>query len=340
MEGIDIKRKDILKMKGTESDSGHASESDEALEYKENEQTGEVEPYKTEIVWQNIVKFVILHALAFYSLTYLPLISWKMWLFLLFSFQFSGAGITMGAHRLWAHKTYKAKLPLRILLAIANSMAGENSIYIWSRDHRTHHKCSEKMGDPHNAKRGFFFAHMGWLMVRKHPEVTRAGRTINMADLENDKVVMFQHKYYIPSFLLCCFILPTILPCILWGECLYTAYFMAVLRYLLVLHVTWIVNSVAHFFGNKPYDKTIGPVDNMAVSFFAWGEGFHNYHHTFPYDYSTSEWGYTFNTTTRLIDAMAYLGQAYNLRRASPETIEARAKRTGYPELTALYMKK
>lgn len=342
MEEINIKTQDALKMKveETDRDSGHASESDEALELTENEQTGEIEPYETEIVWGNIVKFVILHGLAFYSLTYFPLISWKTWLFVFFSVQFSGAGITMGAHRLWAHKTYKAKLPLRIILAIANSMAGENSIYIWSRDHRTHHKCSEKMGDPHNAKRGFFFAHMGWLMVRKHPEVTRAGKTINMTDLENDEVVMFQHKYYMSTFLLCCFVIPTILPHILWGECLYAAYFMAVFRYVLVLHGTWLVNSAAHYIGSKPYDKTIGPTENMAVSIIAMGEGFHNYHHTFPYDYSTSEWGYTFNTTTRLIDAMASIGQAYNLRRASPETIEARSKRTGHHELTALFLKK
>ena len=266
--------------------------------------------------------------------------SLKMWIFTFLTIQFSGAGITMGAHRLWAHKTYKAKLPLRIILTIANSMAGENSIYIWSRDHRTHHKCSEKMGDPHNAKRGLFFSHMGWLMVRKHPEVIRAGKTVNMSDLEDDKLVMLQHKYYMSSFLFCGFILPTVLPYFLWGECLYTAYFMAVFRYVTVLHITWLVNSAAHFFGNKPYDKTIGPTENMLVSILAMGEGFHNYHHTFPYDYSTSEWGYTLNTTTKLIDLMSYIGQAYNLRTASTETIEARSIRTGQQELTAIYQKK
>jgi len=266
--------------------------------------------------------------------------SLKMWIFLLFTQNFSGAGITMGAHRLWSHKTYKAKLPLEIILTIANSMAGENSIYVWSRDHRTHHKCSEKMGDPHNAKRGFFFAHMGWLMVRKHPEVIRAGKTVNMSDLENNKLVMLQHKYYISSFLICGFVLPTVLPYFLWGECLYTAYFMAVFRYVTVLHVTWLVNSAAHFFGNKPYDKTIGPTENMLVSMLAMGEGFHNYHHTFPYDYGTSEWGYTLNTTTKLIDLMAWVGQAYDLRSASPETVEARSTRTGQPDQTAIYMKK
>jgi len=323
-----------------ENDSGHVSESEDSLEYTENEETGEVEPYKLQIVWQNIVKFLILHGIFAYSLLYIPSLSWKMCIYVYGSMQFSGLGITMGAHRLWAHKTFKAKLPLRIFLTIANSMAGQNSIFIWSRDHRTHHKCSEKMGDPHNAKRGFFFAHMGWLLVRKHPEVIKAGKTVNMEDLEKDDLVMFQHRNYIPCFLTFGFVIPTLIPVLLWGETLLVAYLMAVFRYVATLHCTWLVNSAAHFWGNKPYDKTIGPTENMGVSFLAMGEGFHNYHHTFPYDYSTSEWGYTLNVTTRFIDAMAAMGLAYDRKRASPEVIEARSVRTGFPDQTALYQKK
>ena len=159
-------------------------------------------------------------------------------------------------------------------------MAGENSIYIWTRDHRTHHKCSETAGDPHNANRGFFFAHMGWLLVRKHSAVIRAGKTINMTDLENDPIVM----HYIPCFLMAGFILPNLL----WGESLMTAYFVSVVRYVTVLHFTWLVNSAAHFYGMKPYDHTIGHTEDMVVSVLAMGEVFHNYHHTFPYDYSTA----------------------------------------------------
>lgn len=70
------------------------------------------------------------------------------------------------------------------------------------------------------------------------------------------------------------------------------------------------------------------------VSVLAMGEGFHNYHHTFPYDYGTSEWGLRLNVTTRFINAMAKLGFAYDLRTASPSVVAARAARTGHPELT------
>jgi len=297
-------------------------------------QTVSPEPYEMKIVWQNIVKFFFLHLFALYGLTFFPVLSWQTWIFFLMSVVCSGFGITAGAHRLWAHKTYKAALPLRLFLTFCNSMAGQNSIYVWCRDHRVHHKCSETVGDPHNAKNGFFFAHMGWLLVRKHPGVMRAGKTIDMSDLERDPVVMFQHRFYVPIYLTANIVIPTVLPHYFWNESLVTAYFMAIVRYVIVLHGTWLVNSLAHLIGQKPYDKNIGPVENMIVSTFALGEGFHNYHHTFPYDYGTSEWGFKINLTTAFIDLMAALGQVWDRRKATQETISARALRTGDIKLT------
>jgi stearoyl-CoA desaturase (delta-9 desaturase) len=78
----------------------------------------------------------------------------------------SGLGVTAGAHRLWAHRAYKARLPLRIFLALGQSIAGQNCLYIWCRDHRVHHKFSDTDADPHNIYRGVFFSHVGWLVVR------------------------------------------------------------------------------------------------------------------------------------------------------------------------------
>ena len=103
-------------------------------------------------------------------------------------------GITAGAHRLWAHRAYKARFPTRVFLSIVQTMAFQNHIYEWARDHRVHHKYSETDADPHNATRGFFFSHVGWLLCRKHPEVIRKGRAISCEDLLRDPVVRFQKK--------------------------------------------------------------------------------------------------------------------------------------------------
>ena len=107
---------------------------------------------------------------------------------------FGGLGITGGAHRLWSHRSYKAKWPLRLIIALAQTIAVQNDIFEWSRDHRVHHKFSETDADPHNARRGFFFAHMGWLMMKKHPEVKRRGKTVDVSDLLQDPIVVYQRK--------------------------------------------------------------------------------------------------------------------------------------------------
>lgn len=73
-------------------------------------------------------------------------------------------------------------------------MAFQNDIYEWSRDHRVHHKYSETDADPHNATRGFFFAHIGWLLVKKHPEVLAKGKIIDCADILADPIVRFQRR--------------------------------------------------------------------------------------------------------------------------------------------------
>ncbi|XP_060795084.1 acyl-CoA desaturase 1-like isoform X2 [Neoarius graeffei] len=239
-------------------------------------------------------------------------------------------GVTAGAHRLWSHRSYKASLPLRIFLAVANSMAFQNDIYEWSRDHRVHHKYSETDADPHNASRGFFFAHIGWLLVRKHPNVIKSGQKLELSDLKNDGVVMFQRRFYKPSVVVMCFLIPAVLPWFLWAESLWVGFFVpTLLRYMLVLNATWLVNSAAHMWGNRPYDVHINPRENNFVAFSAIGEGFHNYHHTFPYDYSTSEFRYKLNLTTCFIDLMCVLGLAKDRRRVPTELVMARAKRTG-----------
>ncbi|TWW81953.1 Acyl-CoA desaturase [Takifugu flavidus] len=161
-------------------------------------------------------------------------------------------------------------------------------------------------------------------------DVIEKGRKLNVSDLLADEVVQFQRKYYKQSVLLACFLIPTFVPWYMWGESLWVAYFIpAVLRYTLVLNATWLVNSAAHMWGNRPYDNTINPRENKYVAFGAIGEGFHNYHHSFPYDYATSEFGCKLNLTTCFIDLMCYLGLATDRKKVSREVILARAQRTG-----------
>ncbi|MBZ3874547.1 Acyl-CoA desaturase 2 [Sciurus carolinensis] len=285
---------------------------------------------KLEYVWRNIILMGLLHLGALYGVILVPTSKFYTLLWAYVYYLISGLGITAGAHRLWSHRTYKARLPLRLFLIIANTMAFQNDVYEWARDHRAHHKFSETDADPHNSRRGFFFSHVGWLLVRKHPAVKEKGRTLNLSDLRAEKLVMFQRRYYKPAVLLMCFILPTLVPWFCWGETfLHSLCVATFLRYAIVLNATWLVNSAAHLYGYRPYDKNINSRENILVSLGAVGEGFHNYHHTFPYDYSASEYRWHINFTTFFIDCMAALGLAYDRKKVSKAAVLARIKRTG-----------
>ncbi|GBM82647.1 Stearoyl-CoA desaturase 5 [Araneus ventricosus] len=108
--------------------------------------------------------------------------------------QLAFLGITAGAHRLWSHRSYKAKWPLRVFLCILNIVAFQNDIYEWSRDHRVNHKFTDTDADPHNIKRGFFFVRIGSLLCKKHPDVAKKGKTIFLEDLSADPIVRFQRR--------------------------------------------------------------------------------------------------------------------------------------------------
>ena len=133
------------------------------------------------------------------------------------------------------------------------------------------------------------------------------------------------------------------IPVYFWSESWYNSFFVTYAwRLVNTLHGTWFVNSAGHMFGDRPYNVAIKPgnnsfclfypsltfhlcnfsVENWLVSFGSAGEGYHNYHHTFPYDYATSELGYVHNVTKRFIDLMAAMGLAWDLRKPSLEAIE------------------
>lgn len=141
------------------------------------------------------------------------------------------------------------------MLLFFQTIAFQNSVIEWVRDHRVHHKFSDTNADPHNASRGFFFSHMGWLMCKKHPDVRKYGSRVDMSDLEADPWLRFQHKYYEILVPLISFGLPVFLSCYFFGESIMAAYHFNIFRYMGTLHITWSINSVSHIWGSKPFEK-------------------------------------------------------------------------------------
>ncbi len=232
---------------------------------------------------------------------------------------FTGMSITAGYHRLWSHKAYDANPVVKVILALGGAMAIQNSILHWASDHRVHHKhVDENDKDPYSAKKGLWYAHIGW-MLREY-QATRYADYSNCRDLQKDKVVMWQHNHYLAIMLIMNFGVPIALGALngdMWGMFLLAGVF----RLVVVHHVTFFINSLAHFWGRQPYTDKNTARDNGILAFFTFGEGYHNFHHIFEYDYRNGVKWWQFDPTKWLIRGLAYVGLTRNLRRCPEERI-------------------
>lgn len=223
-----------------------------------------------------------------------------------------GLGITAGAHRLWSHKSYAANDTYRFIVMLFNCIAFQGELLYWCKDHRVHHKHSDTAADPHDATRGFWYSHMGWLLMERSPECTEALKKVPVHDLLNDWVIMFQLKYYGLLVLIMRVLIPTFLGYLASGSWRCGFFVNCCGFWCQSLHHTFLVNSAAHVkeWGYRPYDEDIRSNENWLVIYAAVGEGHHNFHHAFPRDYATSEldWTATYNPTKWFIDTAAKLG--------------------------------
>ncbi|RDV24026.1 acyl-CoA desaturase [Alteromonas aestuariivivens] len=235
-------------------------------------------------------------------------------------FFFTGMSITAGYHRLWSHKTYDANIVVRVILAIGGAMALQNSILHWSSDHRIHHRhVDDNDKDPYSAKRGLWFAHIGW-MLREY-QANRYSDYSNCRDLQKDPVVVWQHKHYLAIVLAANFGITGFLG-YLNGNVLGMILVAGVFRLVMVHHVTFFINSLAHFWGKQPYTDSNTARDNGILALFTFGEGYHNYHHIFEYDYRNGIRWWQYDPTKWLIRGLSFFGLTHNLRRCPEERIE------------------
>jgi stearoyl-CoA desaturase (delta-9 desaturase) len=287
----------------------------------------------SKIKWSNVVFLLVMHALAVYGYYHCIVNPVKVLTvtFIYIISVASGLGILVGSHRLWAHRSFKARWPLRLLLIILQTMSVNGSVFSYVRDHRTHHKWSDSEADPKNSNRGFFFAHMGWWLLKKDSKVIENGKKLSYDDLWKDPLIRIQHRFYIPLAIIFCYIFPTLFP-LIWSEDILTAFLSCVaIRSVVVLHHMWTVNSIAHIYGSHPFDKQLRPTENKLVVYLSMGEGSHNYHHAFPWDYTTShqKWYESYNIATLFILICSKLCFAYDLKKPSKEMVQKYVEKKG-----------
>ncbi len=224
----------------------------------------------------------------------------------------SGMSITGGYHRLWAHRAYEAHWSLRLFYMLFGAMAFQNSILIWASLHRVHHRHVDDIdNDPYSIKRGLWFAHIGW-MLRDYPSAKLD--FANARDLQEDRLVMFQHRHYLVISLAMNIALPPLVGAAFgdpWGFLLVAG----LLRLVINHHFTFFINSLAHWWGRRPYTGDNTARDNDIIALFTYGEGYHNYHHLFQWDYRNGVRWWQFDPTKWLIASLSWLGLTRGLKR-------------------------
>lgn len=233
---------------------------------------------------------------------------------------YCGMSITAGYHRLWSHKSYQAHPVLEFIFAIGGAFALQNSAIHWASDHRVHHRhVDDNDKDPYSAKRGFWFSHIGW-MLRDYQGPDHYNYD-NVRDLQKNKILRFQHKHYLALALLTNFGIPIGLGLLfgnLWGMIL----LVGVLRLVLSHHFTFFINSLAHIWGKQTYTDQNTARDNGVLALLTYGEGYHNFHHIFEYDYRNGIKWWHFDPTKWLIKAGSWVGLTSKLRTCPEERIE------------------
>ena len=236
------------------------------------------------------------------------------WFFFAFFVVFNGIGIGSGYHRLWSHRTFKAHPILQWFLAFMGGMALQNSIIIWSARHRVHHRdVDDNDKDPYSIGRGFWFAHVGW-MLKDYPSGDVDYSVVR--DLEKDPVCAWQHRHYWLLVIASNVLLPLLLGWMtgdMWGMFLLAG----VARLVVSHHVTFFINSLAHMWGSQPYTDENTARDHHLIALITYGEGYHNYHHLFQSDYRCGIRWWHLDINKWFISSCAMLGMVKDRKRAS-----------------------
>ena len=274
--------------------------------------------------------FLIITAILTFTAVpaYFYYFGWDWFLFAVFMFYYpaTGMSITVGYHRLFSHKAFKASWPVKLFVLLFGAAAFENSALWWSSEHRKHHKHVDTDDDPYDISKGFFWAHMGWLMFKLKP----ATPMNNVQDLKKDALILWQDKWVHAIAFFMSFILPAGIGYLYavttnnlsaLAGALGGLLIPGVARVVMVQHATFCINSLCHMIGSRPYSTSHSARDSWIAAIFTMGEGYHNYHHEFQWDYRNGVKSWQLDPSKWIIWILSKFGLTDDLKRVPNERI-------------------
>jgi stearoyl-CoA desaturase (Delta-9 desaturase) len=258
-------------------------------------------------------------------------ITWRDVIIAAVMYAISGHGVTIGFHRYFTHRGFKASRPVRIALAVAGQLAIEGPVIRWVADHRRHHAFSDRAGDPHSPwrfgtsgaalARGIWHAHVGWLF-----DVEQTDQRRYAPDMLDDPDIVRISR----SFAACAFV-SLALPALvggLWGgsfEAALQAFFWgSLVRIGLLHHVTWATNSICHVAGNHPYKSRDRSGNVWPLAFLSMGESWHNLHHAEPTSARHGVRPWQLDSSAYLIKLMESVRLVSDVRWPDPERLRSK----------------
>lgn len=269
-------------------------------------------------------------AIALYQLLTFQIGFLEIGLFLMMSF-LSTVGVTVGYHRHFAHKAFKAKPAISILLAILGSTAGHGSVISWVSVHRCHHQYSDQPGDPHSPRlhgdnlggklRGLWHAHLGWLL-----DDTLPNSLLFAKDLLQEPALITVNRLYL-VWLGLGLLIPTVLGGLLtwsWQGMVQGLIWGGIARMFGSFHSGCTINSIAHVFGKTFLVSNDHSKNNWLLAIPTFGEGWHNNHHAFPHSARFGLKWWQIDLGYWVIQLLAWTGLAWEVKVPTPGMIEAK----------------
>ena len=253
-------------------------------------------------------------------------------LVLLFSlWLLTGLGITVGYHRLFTHRTFKAAQPVTIALAILGSMAGQGAVVSWVALHRRHHECSDREGDPHSPNlsgagfmgrlKGLAHSHFLWMRRHEYPNIVHYAPDL----LKNRPLIRVARHYY--TWVVIGLAIPALIDGLVsmsWTGAVSGLLWGGLVRIFVLEHIVWAINSFLHIMGTRPYQSRENSRNGAIFALITLGEAWHNNHHAFPESPSFGLDWYRLDPGYWLIKTLAACGLATDLKLPAKDRREAK----------------
>ena len=234
--------------------------------------------------------------------------------------------ITGFYHRYFSHRTFKTSRWFQFLFGLIGTASIQRGPLWWAAHHRHHHAHSDDPEDVHSpVQHGFLWSHMGWFTA----PVNFPTKIELIQDFAKFPELRFLDRFDLVIAVLIgtgMFILGASLPAELGtsGMQMLVWFFISTV---ILYHVTYMINSLAHVYGSRRYETADTSRNNPFLAILAFGEGWHNNHHHYPNTARQGFYWWEIDMSYYIIVALSWLGLVWDVKPLPAEIREPKEEK-------------